>query len=228
MKRIRGLSSEVSHVPSTLHGQLFLLAFDPKLGRFDGHDSRLFGLALRAAMLADLCLQGYLVERQGWAVPGRAASPDDAILRAAFAQVGVHNRATWAELVARDSHETISMVREQLITAGWLRTGRPAVRAVPGASLEPYDPSRVGALAHQVAGALRDAIAGRPAEPWLLACGLLAVLARLPGVADVAGSADRQRIQELARHGIAPVSGLAEAIRLDCRDLSAQWAGGSP
>src|SRR4051812_16441261 len=51
MQRDRGLSSDVSHVPSALHGQLFLLAFDPKRGRFARHGSGLFALALGAAML---------------------------------------------------------------------------------------------------------------------------------------------------------------------------------
>ena len=213
MERIRGLSSEVAQVPSTLHGQLFLLAFDPKLGRFSRHDSTLFGFALRAAMLADLYLDGYLVERQGWAVPGRAASPDDPILHATFAQVGVHNRATWAQLVGGNPHEAISVVREQLVTEGWLRPHRRTVLAAPAASLEPYDACRVGALADEVAGALRNAIAGAPAERWLLASGLLAVLAQLPGLADFAATADRHRLQQLARDAIAPVSGLAEMIR---------------
>lgn len=91
-ERIGGLPAKVSQVPSTLHGHLFLLAFDPKSRRFDGHDPTLFGFALRAAILTELQLRGYLVERQGVPVPAKAASPDDPVLRAAFAQVGVHNR----------------------------------------------------------------------------------------------------------------------------------------
>ncbi|EHB55988.1 hypothetical protein MycrhDRAFT_3182 [Mycolicibacterium rhodesiae JS60] len=228
MERIRSLSSESAQVPAALHGQLFLLAFDPKLGRFAGTDSTLFGLGLRAAMLADLYLQGYLVERQGWAVPGRAASPDDPILRAAFAQVGVHNRATWAQLVTGNAPEVISAVREQLLTEGWLRPGRHGVLAVPAAGLEPYDTCRVGILADQVTGALHNAVAGEPAEPWRLACGLVAVLTQLPGVAGFAAGADRDRVQELARYGIAPVAGLAEVIRLHHEGVPAQWAARSP
>jgi hypothetical protein len=213
MERIRGLSSEVSHVPSTLHGQLFLLAFDPKQGRFDERDSALFGLALGAAMLTELYLTGYLVERDGRPVPGKAASPHDQVLLSAFAQVGVHNRATWAELIAGHHGCAISAVRDRLVTEGWLRNGRPAVLAIPAAGLEPYDACRVGALADEVAGALRNAITGKPAEPWLLACGLLAVLAQLPGLAGFVATVDRHRLQELARDAIAPVSGLAEAIQ---------------
>lgn len=214
MERMCGASSEVSHVPSALHGQLFLLAFDPKQGRFARPDSTLFGLALSAAMLTDLYLDGFLVERNGCPVPGRAASPDDQLLRSAFAQVGVHNRATWAQLIAGHHGCAISAVREQLIAEGWLHTGRQAVLPVPTASLELYDPRRVGALADEVSGALRNATAGAPAAPWLLACGLLAVLAKLPGVADFVASADRRRLQEMASDGIPPVSGLADVIRL--------------
>lgn len=212
MERIRGLSSEASRVPSTLHGQLFLLAFDPEQGRFDERDSALFGLALGAAMLTELYLTGYLVERDGLPVPGKAASPDDQVLHSAFAQVGVHNRATWAELIAGHHGSATSTVRDQLITEGWLRNGRPAVLAIP-AGLEPYDACRVGALADEVAGALRNAITGKPAEPWLLACGLLAVLAQLPGLAGFVATVNRHRLQELVRDAIAPVSGLAEAIQ---------------
>lgn len=212
MERFRGLSSDVSHVPSTLHGQLFLLAFDPKQGGFSRHDSTLFGLALGAAMLTELYLTGYLVEREGRPVPGKAASPDDQILHSAFAQVGVHNRATWAQLIAGHHGCAISAVRNQLVAEGWLRNGRLAVMSIPNAGLEPHDASRVGALADEVADTLRNAIAGKPAEPWLLACGLLAVLAQLPGLADFVAAADRQRLQELAVDAIAPVSGLVEVI----------------
>ncbi len=107
----------------------------------------------------------------------------------------------------------ISAVREQLIAEGWLHAGGRAVLAVPAETLELYDPCRVGALADQVAGALRTALAGEPAEPWLLACGLLAVHARLPGLADYVATADLRHLQQLARDAIPPISGLAEAIQ---------------
>jgi hypothetical protein len=212
MERSRGLSSDVSPVPSTLHGQVFLLAFDPKRGRFARHDSALFGLALGAAMLTDLYLTGYLVERDGRPVPGKAASPDDQILRSAFAQVGVHNQATWAQLIIGHHGCAITAVRGQLIDEGWLHAGGRAIDTVPAANLELYDPCRVRDLADQVAGALRAAIAGKPADPWLLACGLLAVHAQLPGLADFVATVDLRRLQQLAREAIPPITGLAEAI----------------
>ncbi len=214
MGRIGDPSSVFSRVPSTLHGQLFLLAFDSRSGRFDCHDPQLFGFALRAAMLTDLHLRGFLVERAGKPVPARAASPDDQILRAEFAQVGVHNRATWAQLVAGNQHETITAVREQLINEGWLRTRRQPGLAVCDAGLEPVDQCQVGALADAARGALRNALAGLPADPVSVACGLLAAAAELPVMgefsADVRGG---RRLDGLAAGGLVPVSGLIEAIR---------------
>ncbi|WP_052960183.1 GPP34 family phosphoprotein [Mycobacterium sp. EPa45] len=224
MENIGGPPAEFSQVPPTLHGQLFLLAFDPKSRRFDGYDPTLFSFALRAAMLTELHLRGFLTERAGWAVPARAASPDNPILRAAFAQIGVHNRATWTQLIAGDEHEAISAVREQLVNEGWLRTRQQPGSAVCDARLEPYDESRVAALADEVGGALRNAIAGLAAEPWSVGCALLAALAELPTMADVQ---DRDRLDELASGALVPVSGLAEAIR-NHRGGSRTWiAGGS-
>ena len=214
MGRIGDPSSEFSQVPSTLHGQLFLLAFDPRSGRFDGHDPALFGVALRAAMLTDLYLRGFLVERAGKPVPARAASPDDPILRAEFAQVGVHNRSTWAQLVAGNQHEAITAVREQLVTEGWLRTRRQPGHPVCDAGLEPFDPCRVRALADVARGALRNALVGLPAESWPVACGLLAATAELPVMDEI--SADVQgwgRLDAVAAGRLVPVSGLIEAIR---------------
>ena len=47
-------------LPQTLHGQLFLLAYDRCRRRLDGNDRWRFGLALRTAMLTDLYLTGHL------------------------------------------------------------------------------------------------------------------------------------------------------------------------
>lgn len=229
MGRIGDPSSVFSRVPSTLHGQLFLLAFDARSGGFGGYDPQLFGFALRTAMLTDLHLRGFLVERAGKPVPARAASPDDPILRAEFAQVGVHNRATWAQLVAGSRHEAITAVREQLVNDGWLRTRRRPGLPVCDAGLEPFDHCRVRALADGARGALRNALAGLPAEPWHVACGLLAAAAELPVMGEF--SADGRgggRLDALAAGGLVPVSGLIEAIRDHRGDGHSGLMGGSP
>lgn len=51
-------------LPQTLHGQLYVLAFDRDRHRFDGDNLWLFGFALRAAMLTDLYLNGYIETRE--------------------------------------------------------------------------------------------------------------------------------------------------------------------
>ena len=53
------------NLPQTLHGQLYLLAYDRKRHRFDGDNLPLFGLALRAAMLTDLS-SDRLHRGRGW------------------------------------------------------------------------------------------------------------------------------------------------------------------
>ncbi|WP_431235042.1 GOLPH3/VPS74 family protein [Mycolicibacterium psychrotolerans] len=214
MGRIGDPWSVFSRVPSTLHGQLFLLAFDPRSGRFDDHDPQLFGFALRAAMLTDLHLRGFLVERAGKPVPARAASPDDPILRAEFAQVGVHNRASWAQLVAGNQHQAITAVREQLVNEGWLRTGPRPGLPICDTSLEPFDQCQVRALADAARDALRNALAGLPAEPWPVACGLLAAAAELPVMGEFsAGVRGCGRLDGVAAGDLVPVSGLIDAIR---------------
>ena len=50
-------------LPQTLHAQLYLLAYDSKRHQFRFDRWELFGFALRAAMLTDLYLTGYLEDR---------------------------------------------------------------------------------------------------------------------------------------------------------------------
>jgi hypothetical protein len=67
-------------LPQTLHGQLFLLAYDRRRQTFDGDKRWCFGLALRAAMLSDLYLTGHLEgaeDDEGTRYPVGITSPDD-------------------------------------------------------------------------------------------------------------------------------------------------------
>lgn len=79
-------------LPQTLHGQLYLLAYDRKRHRFDVYSGELFGFALRAAMLTDLYLTGHLEDKGGTPYPSSVARPGDPVLRAAFDQIGVTGR----------------------------------------------------------------------------------------------------------------------------------------
>ena len=83
---------------ATLHGQLYLLAFDRKRHRFEGDNLKLFGFALRAAMLTDLYLTGHLEDKQGQPYASRVERLGDPLLRAAFEQ-SVSSGKDWAELI---------------------------------------------------------------------------------------------------------------------------------
>lgn len=67
-------------VPDTLHGQLYLLAYDRKRRHFQ-YDSDVawktrwrFGFALKSAMLTDLYLTGYVQDKDGKADRANSAS----------------------------------------------------------------------------------------------------------------------------------------------------------
>jgi hypothetical protein len=94
-------------LPQTLHGQLYLLAYDRKRHRFsagsvvvfDANNFPLSGYAVRAAMLTDLYLTGHLEDKGGNPYPSSVNRPDDPVLRAAFHQIGVIGRNDWAQLI---------------------------------------------------------------------------------------------------------------------------------
>lgn len=75
-------------LPQTLHGQLYLLAFDRNRHRFDGDNLWFFGPTLRAAMMTDLYLSGYLDDKAGKPYPSGDLRPNDPLLRSAYDAVG--------------------------------------------------------------------------------------------------------------------------------------------
>ena len=103
-----------SCAPQTLHGQLYLLAYDRKRHRFDIYNHSLFGFALRSAMLTDLYLTGYLEDKGGKPHPTSSACPSDPVMRAAFERVGASTQEDWAELIAEKPKQASRVVRDQL------------------------------------------------------------------------------------------------------------------
>jgi hypothetical protein len=170
------------YLPQTLHGRLYLLSYDRERHRFDDQDM-LFTFALRAAMLTDLYLTGYMTDEGGWAYVSDAARPDDPVLDAACDQIKGAALMDWDELIAVGEWAARDAVRDQLGAAGWLpSTPRRVLGIIPPSRVRLYDVDLVRGLADQVTEALRNAIDGRPAEPRLLAVGLLGVLGQMPTV----------------------------------------------
>jgi hypothetical protein len=213
-------------LPQTLHGQLYLLAYDHQRRRFDIYDHSLFGLALRGAMLTDLYLTGYLADKAGKPHRLNSAGPDDPVLHAAVERVGTSTRKDWAELIAEEPKRAAQVVRDQLQATGWLRVQRRPILGVIPARLTPYDDDMVRGLSDRVTDALHNAINGVQAEPRPLAVGMLGVLGQMPTVLSFKESSRyRQELRELTLAAIEPVLGLHQAVNTFLEDRRGRTSG---
>lgn len=205
------------HLPLSLHGQLYLLAFDRDRHRFDGDNLSLFGFALRAAMLTDLYLTGYLEDKGGKPHRLSGVRPDDPVLCAAFDQI---RGSDWAQLIAENQRKAPHVVRDQLQATGWVHVRRHRMLGlIPTTHVALHDEDMVSGLAHRVTEALRNAIGGRLADPRPLAVGMLGVLGQMPTVFSFEESSrHRQQLRELTLAAIEPILGLHQAILTHCED----------
>ena len=214
-------------LPQTLHGQLFLLAYDRCRRRLDGNDRWRFGLALRTAMLTDLYLTGHLTTEADR--PGSVAvtRPNDPLLRAVLDEIGDNEPRDWMHAVARDQREVPGIVCSQLEAGGWLWVQRRRVLGiVPSARLRLDDEDLVCGLAELVTTGLRNAIGGRPAEERPLAVGLIGALGQLPTVFSFDESSCHYReLEDLVDRGIPPITGMRQVIDAVHNAVSANDTG---
>ena len=206
-------------LPQTLHAQLYLLDYNRLRHQFqlEATIATLFDLALRAAMLTDLYLTGHLENKGGKAWPATAAQqPADPVLRAAL--TGTTGRE-WAQLISYRSGHARQVVRDQLETTGWLHgRQRRVLGIIPTARLRLYDKDMVSGLADRVIEALHNSIDDRPADPRLLAVGLLAVQAQMPVVDSLVGNqVHREQLRRLTLAAIEPISGYTRQSRTNDR-----------
>src|SRR3954453_11758118 len=138
-------------LPQTLHGQLYLLAYDRNRREFEfdcngsWNSQWRFEFALRSAMLTDLYLTGY-IEDNGGEVRRRKTGHDDALCN------DMLNRAAgqgWSALISRGSR-TCRDIHQQLEATGWIRGQRRRLMGIIPAKFEVYDDDMVGALAYRV------------------------------------------------------------------------------
>ena len=101
-------------LPASLPCRLYLLAYDTTKQRFTG--SQQLGLALSAAALAELYLNGQIANVDGKpsASTPRAADP---VLDPLLAQIAVDKPRSWARWVNRGERATRAAVRERLVAA---------------------------------------------------------------------------------------------------------------
>jgi hypothetical protein len=201
-------------LPQTLHAQLFLLAYDRYRGRLDGDDRWRFGLALRTAMLTDLYLTGHLTDENDRPRPVEIAPPSDLLLRAVLDDIGDDEPKDWMHAVARDQRNVAGIVRSEFEAHGWLWVQRRRVLGIiPSARLRLYDEDRIRGLSAQVVAALRDVVAGRPAEQRPLAVGLIGALGQLPTVfSGDEASRHSSELEGLVDRAVPPITGMRRVI----------------
>lgn len=148
-------------MPTSLSHHAYLVCFDTDRGVLDSASVMARGPLLRAAAIAELRLEGHLVDRDGRAVHTGAAPPSDPFLAAVLARVDRPRR--WFGLVEHRWHEAEAVVRSRLATEGALVvTRRRLLGLIPTRDVTPTDPDGIRALQARV----RDAVTGGhdPAE----------------------------------------------------------------
>ena len=198
-------------LPKTLHGQLYLLAYDRDRKRFDPRDHWLLGFALRAAILTELSTSGHLRDTDGKAHPAGGEKIRDPLLKSVFREVSTSGPKEWAWLVAANQASAPRHVREQLTDEGWLREQRCRRFGIFLSSrVGPHDEHAVGRLARRVSDGVWAALAGRSVDQRVLTLGMLAAVAQMSTV--VVSEDDRLQLAELAAGAIAPIVGLQAAV----------------
>ncbi|RIT48816.1 GOLPH3/VPS74 family protein [Mycobacteroides abscessus] len=169
-------------LPQTLHGKLCLLAYTQTAGRFEPDGLRYFGFALRAAMIADLCLYGNLADYDVAPAVTPNPVPDDPVLAAMLDQIRSINPISWQAAVAQGHQAAPRSVQQQLETDGWLIAHRRRVLGVSVTRYQLRDVSQVSRLHDDVNEALADVLNKRcpTDDSGLLVLGLICVSAEIP------------------------------------------------
>ncbi|MFK4086871.1 GPP34 family phosphoprotein [Kribbella sp. NPDC020789] len=99
--------------PEALAARIFLLAYDPELGRLAARGK--LGKVLRAAALIDLQLRGNLADDNGRVKVTKAAPPADEILAGVLADIGTTGSRSWRTWIDRRQRAIVRDVRDELV-----------------------------------------------------------------------------------------------------------------
>lgn len=215
-------------VPETLHGCLYLAAYNPRRRTFGGTNPRLLELALRAAVLTELYLHGHLIDVAGrprWA----GAPPATAPLRSMWDQIPPGASTSWATVISSAPRVSAqNLVVAELHAAGWLCERRRRLAVMPGRRWQPVDPAATDQAADNARQALTGVVAQHPLDAHSAALGLLAFHAQLPATVSVNDHAPSRAVLVHASAGaIPPLAGLADAVQTYFAQVRAGQASGA-
>jgi hypothetical protein len=200
-------------LPRTLHGRLYLLAYDRERRRLRGGGH--LALALRTAALAEMHLDGHLVEEKGKVHKAIARRPTDPVLLTLLEQIEASKPRSWSVWIVREAGKTQRAVRDQLEDQGWLRIERRKILGlIPADDIGLRNEYHVAKLTSGVTGGLRAAIGGQRVDPRTLTIGLVASVGSMPTVLN---SSDRWRhrkeLAALYKKASPPVEALHKVIQ---------------
>ena len=209
-------------LPRTLHGRLYLIAYDRERRRLrgGGHLAR----ALRTAALAELHLDGHLVDENGKVHTAIARRPADPILLTILEQIEASKPRSWSHWINKEAGRTQRAIRDQLEVQGWLRIEpRKILGLIPADEIDLRNEHHVAKLMSEVTGRLRAALGGQRADPRTLTIGLVASVASMPTVLNRSDRwRQRKELAALYKRASPPV----EALRKVIQSHEAAVAGG--
>ncbi|GAA2532796.1 GOLPH3/VPS74 family protein [Pilimelia columellifera] len=184
-------------VPNSLPQRIYLLAYNPDKGKV-GTSTEL-GAMLRAGALADLYLNGQLIDVRGRAAINGQHLCSDPILAGLLEEIARSKPRKWQHWIDKRQRATVNTVRQQLDDGGWARCQRYKILGLfPATKVTLRDPRVRKELLSRVNNAFRSPT-GRvdPADAALVT---IAAAAELKLVLDRKTRRDnKRRIQELAK-----------------------------
>jgi Golgi phosphoprotein 3 (GPP34) len=165
--------------PDSLPARLYLLAYDLRRARPTGH----LAVAVRAAALEDLRLQGHLSDDAG-RVRVRDPRPlADPVLDTVLREAGQGRPRPWKHWVAARSRQTGRAVRDQLDDRLYLRVEHHRVLGIfPRVTVTARDPRVIERLQHTVVQALTRGPAVSHVDPQVAALVAFAALAEFDSI----------------------------------------------
>jgi hypothetical protein len=194
-------------LPQSLPARLYLLAYDVDKGRQTARAQ--IGLVLRAAALAELCLQGRLADDRDKVQVVSPQPVGDPVVDALLEQVATGSRKSWRLWIGRRERALIPAVRDQLEALGWLKIER---RTILPDRIELRDAYKIKEYTAQVRQALTA-----PTPSGDAGVGALLALAAVGDVKSLVSHKDRRtykrRLEELGDPVAPVVHGLKRALQ---------------